>query len=167
VRPTKQDRNDLVTDRRNGAQTSDDAGSLPENGAGWLGQVVSNSSDVIGVLEEDGTVRHASPSVRAVLGYRPEDVVGTGIFDYVHPDDVERAFLALAETLATPGVLPPIEFRARRADGTWRHVEVVRNNLSDDPQVAGVVINVRDITERKRTEKTSFTGRGLCPLAVH
>jgi PAS domain S-box-containing protein len=105
--------------------------------------------------------------VRAVLGYWPEDVVGTGVFDYVHPDDVERAFLALAETLATPGVLPPIEFRARRADGTWRHVEVVRNNLSDDPQVAGVVINVRDITERKRTEKTSFTGRGLCPLAVH
>ena len=123
------------------------------NGAGWLGQVVSNSSDVIGVLEEDGTVRHVSPSVRAVLGYRPEEVVGTSVFDYVHPNDVQGALGALAETLATPGVLPPVEFRARRSDGAWRHVEVVRNNCLGDPSVAGVVINVRDVTERIRMEE--------------
>jgi diguanylate cyclase (GGDEF)-like protein/PAS domain S-box-containing protein len=148
-----QDRNDFAVLRSNGAQTSDDARRLPENGPGWLGQVVSNSSDVIGVLEEDGTVRHVSPSVRAVLGYRPEEVVGTGVFDYVHPDDVERALGALAETLATPGVLPPVEFRARRADGAWRHVEVVRNNFLGDRSLAGVVINVRDVTERVRVEE--------------
>jgi PAS domain S-box-containing protein len=98
---------------------------------------VARSLDVIGVLEEDGTVRHVSPSVRAVLGYRPEEVVGTSVFDYIHPDDVQRALEALAETLATPGVLPPVRFRARRADGAWRHMEVVRNNCLGDPSVAG------------------------------
>ncbi len=75
------------------------------------------------------------------------------VFHYVHPDDLEKALEALAETLVRPGVLPPLEFRARRVDGSWRHVEVVRNNRLDDPDVGGVVINVRDITQRKVAEE--------------
>jgi diguanylate cyclase (GGDEF)-like protein/PAS domain S-box-containing protein len=109
--------------------------------------------DVVAVLDADGTLRYVSPAVETMLGYAPEEVIGTGVFDYVHPDDVERALGALAETLVTTGALPPIEFRARCADGTWRHVEVVRNNRLDDPAVGGVVINVRDVTERKEAEE--------------
>jgi diguanylate cyclase (GGDEF)-like protein/PAS domain S-box-containing protein len=148
-----QDRSDFDDVGSTGVETPDDTRALPETSAGWLGQVVANSSDVIGVLEKDGTVRHVSPSVMQVLGYRTEDLVGSGIFDYVHPDDVQRASGALAETLAKPGVLPPVEFRVRGADGAWRHVEVVRNNCLDAPNIAGVVINVRDITERVRVEE--------------
>ena len=109
--------------------------------------------DIVAVLDADGTLRYVSPAAEAVLGYAPEEVVGTSIFDYVHPDDLSRASAALAETLVAPGGLPPLEFRARRADGAWRHVEVVRNNRLDDPAVGGVVINVRDITERKAGEE--------------
>ncbi|HLL40673.1 MAG TPA: PAS domain S-box protein [Rubrobacteraceae bacterium] len=109
--------------------------------------------DVVAILDADGTLRYASPAVEAVLGYAPEEVIGNRVFDYVHPDDLERAVEALAETLVASGALPPLEFRARRADGTWRHVEVVRNNRLDDPGVGGVVINVRDVTERKADEE--------------
>ena len=115
--------------------------------------LLQNVLDVVAILEADGTLRYVSPGVEAMLGYTPEQVTGTGAFDYVHPDDLERAVGALAETLVASGALPPLEFRARRADGTWRHVEVVRNNRLDDPAVGGVVINVRDVTGRKEAEE--------------
>ena len=109
--------------------------------------------DVVAILDVDGTISYASPAVETMLGYAPEEVIGTAIFDYVHPDDAERAVGALAETLVTPGVLPTLDFRARRADGEWRHVEVVPNNRLGDPGVGGLVITVRDVTERKEAEK--------------
>ncbi len=114
--------------------------------------VVQNVLDVVGVLDADGVLSYVSPAVEVMLGYAPEEVLGTEVFDYVHPDDLVRAFLALTETIETPGALPPMGFRVMCADGSWRHVEVVRNNRLDDPNVGGVVINIRDVTERKEAE---------------
>ncbi len=133
--------------RRNG--TEEAPGKAEESYRNLLQHVL----DVVAILEADGTLRYVSPGVEAMLGYTPEEVIGTGVFDYVHPDDLERAVGALAETLMTHGALPPIEFRARCADGAWRHVEVVRNNQLDNASVAGVVINVRDVTRRKEAEE--------------
>ncbi len=124
------------------------------DGAVSLGSLLQHALDVVAILDADGTLRYASPAVETMLGYAPEEVPGTAVFDYVHPDDLQRALGAFAETLATPGALPPLEFRARRADGVWRHVEVVRNNRLDDPGVGGVVITVRDVTERKEAEES-------------
>jgi len=124
------------------------------DGAVSLGSLLQHALDVVAILDADGTLRYASPAVETMLGYAPEEVPGTAVFDYVHPDDLQRALGAFAETLATPGALPPLEFRARRADGVWRHVEVVRNNQLDDPGVAGVVITVRDVTGRNESEET-------------
>ena len=122
-------------------------------GEAWPHSLLENTSDVIAVLEVDGTIRFASPAVKRMLGYSPEEVVGTSVFFFVHPDDYEGALEAFAETLEGPGVLPTLVFRARHSDGTWRHVEVVRNNRLEDPAVRGVVIDIRDITERRRTEE--------------
>lgn len=119
----------------------------------FLRSLLQHVLDVVAVLDAGGTLRYVSPAVEAMLGYAPEEVNGTAVFDYVHPDDRERAFGALDESLVRPGVLPPAEFRARRADGAWRHVEVVRNNRLDDSDVGGVVITVRDVTERKEAEQ--------------
>ncbi len=115
--------------------------------------LLKNVLDIVAILDADGTLRYVSPAIETMLGYRPEEVTGTAVFHYVHPEDLEKALEALAETLVRTGVLPPLEFRARRADGSWRHVEVVRNNRLDDPDVGGVVINVRDITQRKVAEE--------------
>ena len=123
------------------------------DGAVSLRSLLQHVIDVVAILDADGTISYVSPAVEAMLGYAPEEVTGTSVFDYVHPDDAERALGAFAESLATPGALPPLGFRARRADGAWRHVEVVRNNRLDDPAVGGVVINVRDVTERRKAEE--------------
>ena len=125
----------------------------PEHTERWLRSLIQHAYDVMGVLEADGTVRYVSPAVRRMLGYSPEEVIGTEVFNYVHPDDFEKTLGALAETLKTPRILPAMEFRARCANGSWRHVEVVRSNRLNDPNIAGVVINVRDITERKKAEE--------------
>ena len=76
--------------------------------------------DVVAVLDADGTVRYVSPAVETMLGYAPEEVVGNPVFDYVHSEDLERAVGALAETLVTPGALPPMGVVPTTRGGTWR-----------------------------------------------
>src|ERR671911_475859 len=111
--------------------------------------LVQYSSDIITILDTDGTVHYVSPAVERVTGYRPEEQVGTNAFGSVHPDDRERALDTFAEVLKRPGLHPPLEFRVLHKDGSWRHLEHVVNNLIDDPAVSGVVINSWDVTERK------------------
>jgi PAS domain S-box-containing protein len=114
--------------------------------------LVQNTSDIITILEADGTVRYISPAVERVIGYKPEEQVGINAFGSVHPDDRERALATFAEVLKKPGLHPPLEFRVPHKDGSWRYLEHVVNNLLDDPAMGGVVVNSRDITERKRAE---------------
>ena len=111
--------------------------------------LVQNSSDIITILEADGTVRYVSPAVERVMGYKPEEQVGTNAFGSVHPDDRYRALDTFAEVLKRPGLHPRLEFRVPHKDGSWRYLEHVVNNLLDDPAVQGVVVNSWDVTERK------------------
>ena len=119
----------------------------------WLRSAMHNASDMITVLDPSATIRYINPAVERILGYRPEELVGTPAFDYVHPEDIEFLSSSFAEALENPGVLPSIDFRLRRADGSWRHVEVIRNNRLDDHDVKGIVTTTRDIAERKRSEE--------------
>ena len=111
--------------------------------------LVQYSSDIITILEADGTVRYVSPAVQRVTGYKPEEQVGTNAFGSVHPDDREQALNTFAKVLKRPGLHPPLEFRVPHKDGSWRYLEHVVNNLLDDPAVRGVVVNSWDVTERK------------------
>jgi len=106
------------------------------------------------VTDPGGTIRYLSPSVERVLGYTPEEVVGTSTAEYVHPDDVERARGELEALLSKPGVHPAaVETRVRHKDGSWRHLEGMATNLLDDPAVEGLVFNQRDVTDRVRAEE--------------
>ena len=107
------------------------------------------------MVDPDGTLRYASPAFGQVLGYDPEEAVGKmNVLDHVHPDDLphvlEEAERALAEGRAASSTA---EYRFRHADGSWRWVESVGTYLLDDPQVGGVVVTSRDVTERKLTEE--------------
>jgi diguanylate cyclase (GGDEF)-like protein/PAS domain S-box-containing protein len=115
--------------------------------------LVRNASDVIAITEADGTFRYVSPSVERVLGYRPEDLNETSSFALIHPEDLENARSFHAEILTTTDATQTIEYRIRHADGNWHHVEAIGNNLLDDPSVRGIVINARDITERKLAQE--------------
>ena len=115
--------------------------------------LVQNSSDVITVVDAEGTIRYVSPAVERVSGYRPEELVGKSVFGFVKPDDLEGGRRIFADIWSQPGVHPPFEFRVLRKDGSWRHAEYSANNMLDDPGIRGVVLNQRDITERKEAEK--------------
>jgi len=115
--------------------------------------LIQYASDIITILEADGTVRYVSPAVKRVMSYKPEEQIGTNVFDTVHPDDRERALATFAEVLKKPGLHPPLEFRVSHRDGSWRSLEHVVNNPLDDPAVSGVVVTSRDITERKALEE--------------
>ncbi len=116
--------------------------------------LVQNSSDVVSVIEPDTTVRYVSPSVERVLGYEPSKLEGTKLAELMHPDDKTRvlSFLASAvrESETHPGL---IELRLRHRDDFWLHVETLRTNLLHDPNVKGIVLNTRDISERKEFEE--------------
>ncbi len=115
--------------------------------------LVQNSSDVITVMGADGTIRYQSPALERVFGHRPEDLSGRGLAEMVHPDDAARVGKVLAEAADLPGARRSVEARWRHGDGTWRHAETFVNNLLHDPTVRGIVLNTRDVTERKQLER--------------
>ena len=114
--------------------------------------LVQHSSDVITVVEADMTIRYQSPSIEVVLGYAADQLVGTKLSDLVHPNEVDLVTKVHNDFTARPAnTSARIEYRLRHADGTYRHVDNVRTNLLDDPDVGGIVINTRDITESKNS----------------
>jgi diguanylate cyclase (GGDEF)-like protein/PAS domain S-box-containing protein len=113
--------------------------------------LVQNSSDVFLIIDAAGRVSYQSPAVERVLGHEPMSGGGDG-FAHTHPDDRERLTAILSELAATPGTTRTIELRLRHTDGGWRMIEATGTNLLDDPVVSGIVVNYRDITERKRLE---------------
>ncbi len=115
--------------------------------------LVQNASDVIVILESDGTIRYASPALGRVLGLEAEDVVGENAAAFVDPVDRTKAMRIFAEAKGVPGTKPPVEFRLRHRVGAWRHLEVNRTNLLEDPAVGGLVFNLRDVTDRKVAEE--------------
>ncbi len=117
--------------------------------------LVQNSSDVFGVIGADAVVRYISPSVERILGYTPEEKIGRSVLDatLIHPDDLEVARSAFARILTSPDGSGSAEVRVLHKDGAWRYIEAVGNNRINDPSINGIVVNYRDITERKRLEE--------------
>jgi diguanylate cyclase (GGDEF)-like protein/PAS domain S-box-containing protein len=114
--------------------------------------LIENASDVVTVIDEDGTVTYDSPSCSAVLGYPVGFRIGQNGFSYVHPDDQERAIRTLAETAESHKRISHIEVRLRHADGSYRWIDASLADLRDEPSVNGFVANFRDITDRKLLE---------------
>src|SRR5215211_6562344 len=114
--------------------------------------LVQNSSDVISIVDADGGVRYHSESVRRVLGYDPAELVDGDPLSLVHPDDRERVARFVAEAALRPGVTAAETWRVRHRDGTWLHTETVAVNLLEDPNVRGLVLNTRDVSDRKELE---------------
>ncbi len=119
----------------------------------YFRSIIENTSDIITIIKADGTVTYESPSVERVLGYKPDELLGEIAFDYVHPDDQQVMMAKLRECLQTSGAVVSAEFRGRHKDGSWRALETIGNNLLHDPNVQGIVVTSRDITERKLVEE--------------
>jgi diguanylate cyclase (GGDEF)-like protein/PAS domain S-box-containing protein len=114
--------------------------------------LVQNSSHMVIVLDAGGGITYASPAFRRMLGYREDARPGQSVFELIHPDDVTDVRARFGEHLAGLAHGAGFGFRFLAADGSWRNIEALANNLLDDPAVGGVVFNCRDVTERTRAE---------------
>jgi PAS domain S-box-containing protein len=130
--------------RRRLAQTEERV--LRESGQ-RLDALLHNSSDMITVVTVDATVLYQAGSVRSVLGHTPRQLVGADLSAWVDPDDVPE-LLSLCQTPETAGA----ELNFRHADGSLRACEVRATSLLDHPAWVGVVLNIRDVSQRKRLE---------------
>jgi PAS domain S-box-containing protein len=118
-----------------------------------LRSLLEFSSDRLGVLDERGRYKFVSPAVERLMGYDPEQLLGTSGFEYVHPEDRDRVEAAFERLRENPEDTYRVEYRLRDADGDWRWVESRGTNRLDDPAIAGIVVNSREITERKERER--------------
>jgi PAS domain S-box-containing protein len=115
--------------------------------------LTENSTDLIFVLDPEGTITYASPSVGNLLGVSPDDIVGEDGFQFVHDEDREEIVGEFERVREDPDAMLRVEYRVADADGEWRYLEGVGRNLLDNQFVQGIVINARDITERKDRER--------------
>lgn len=114
--------------------------------------LIENVSDFILVMDADEIIRYMSPSVRRLLQYEPEEVIGQEGFWVVHQDDRQKAKDAVGSLVHSRDSSCFMELRIQHKNGSWRVMEVYLTNLLDDPTVEGIVINARDVTDRKMME---------------
>ncbi|MEV6598794.1 EAL domain-containing protein [Actinoplanes sp. NPDC051346] len=112
--------------------------------------LAQEANDIITIIDVRGILLYASPGLERALGYTPEQVEGTSVIDYIHPDDRQPATSALTAALSRFGCRSVWQARYRHADGSWRWMEVINTNLLHEPNVRGVVSTGRDITEARQ-----------------
>src|SRR5215467_3831298 len=107
--------------------------------------LVENSRDILTIRNADGRIRYANSSYRTVMGYQPEEMIGTTGLELLHPEDRPGVEEAMAQFWQNPGARGLTRYRARHAEGYWVTVEVCAFNLLHDPDVRGVVVQGRRI----------------------
>jgi diguanylate cyclase (GGDEF)-like protein/PAS domain S-box-containing protein len=117
---------------------------------GWL---VRNSSDFIMAVDAAGTIDYVSPSVERLLHAPAQELLNTPLTDLAHPEDVGQLRSLVERAMESPGSRVSGEWRIRQPDGTWMPVETVASSGSGDFDTTGVVLNTRDLLERKALEQ--------------
>ena len=115
--------------------------------------MIEHSSDALILTRPltDG-ILYASPAIGRVLGYTIDDLRGREVIDLIHPEHRDAALRLRDELMRSPGKVSVDETKVLHKDGSWRWIELTRSNLLDEPSVRAVVMNFRDVTERKQAE---------------
>lgn len=119
--------------------------------------LIENITDLIALVDDKGTIVYASPSTEKILGYKVENYLGMNLFELIHPDDLAASKNIFESVLEKEGnIASNTQYRFMDAFGNWRWQEASFHNLLNDSSIAAVVVNHRDITERKRAEEEIF-----------
>lgn len=114
--------------------------------------LIERSHDCISMLNADNERLYYSPSVTRILGYKPEELLGTDAHSLTHPDEIEEMRRIGDELRQAPNNSITYQARLRAKDGSWKRIEAIATNMLDDPDVGALVVNFRDISDRKSTE---------------
>ncbi|MCC6245209.1 MAG: EAL domain-containing protein [Gemmatimonadaceae bacterium] len=117
-----------------------------------MAALVHHASDLIVVVDTDGTTRYVSPSVEHIMGVQEDTLMGKCILNFIHEDDLEEARLLLGRLSRQADEQTEFVCRAARTDGEWRWLEVVGTNQLHTPSISGLVLNARDVTDRRELE---------------
>lgn len=123
----------------------------------WFRELLSNSNDLIIVLDEHARVLYANPANANTSGYDAETRLGGDDFAHIHPDDYDLAYAKFQEALSGNGDNEPVTIRFLKANGEWQFLECVLANCIDDPAIKGIIVNARDVTERTHLAKALRT----------
>lgn len=115
--------------------------------------LIEHALDIIMILTPDDTISYISPSAEKVLGYAVADLVGQNLVEFIHPEDWGTAHDRLTNTDQYANSTSSIEFRARHHDQSWRILEAISQPIVDSTATRRVMVNARDITERKRLDE--------------
>jgi PAS domain S-box-containing protein len=125
----------------------------PQQRESYYRAIIEHSADAIALLDGDGTVRFVSGAVERLSGFSPNELIGMDPLSRIHPDDLAHVSKALQNCRRHAGDRVSIEYRALHRNGSWQHREVIAVNRLDDPSIRAIIVNYRDITDRKRSEE--------------
>ena len=115
--------------------------------------MVQSSSDVVTILDLEGVVLYQSPSIKELLGYGPDELLGKQALGYVHPEDARAVRGVLYDAIKARGESALVEYRFRHKDGSWRYLETAGSLLTSGEGPVSVLLNSRDVTGRRKTEE--------------
>jgi PAS domain S-box-containing protein len=124
-------------------------------------ELFRNSLDIICIFDSKGIFIYVSPSMKHITGYAEAELIGKCCFDFIHPDDLNAAINAFAGVVKSENKGIATELRFHSAAGSWVYLEALGNNCLANPAINGIVINARDITERKRMESQLLNSQKL------
>ena len=115
--------------------------------------LTEQANDLVTSVDATGIYHYVSPSHQSILGYAPEEMLGRNIFEFIHPADKKSVFISWEAAFKNSTILAHVECRFKHANGSWITLEAIGRNCLNDPDVQGLIINARDITERIAMEQ--------------
>lgn len=125
----------------------------PSNSEAYFRSLIGDTLDIITVTDRTSKVLFVSPAVHRILGFQPEELLGTRVFKFIHPDDFFSAIKAFGRAIRHPGTPTLHSFRHRHKDGSWRMLECIGNYVKDASGHYRVIANTRDLGDRKKAEE--------------
>ncbi len=120
----------------------------------YFKEITENSSDILIITDEYGNIRYCSRSIERFTGYKPEEILGKSAFNFIHPDEVQRAATKYSKAIQANDIMLIHDgFRVAHKNGSEVYLDGIGRNLLNNPDIRGFVMNVRDITDRKLTEE--------------
>jgi diguanylate cyclase (GGDEF)-like protein/PAS domain S-box-containing protein len=118
----------------------------------WFKTLVQNQSDLVSVVGFDGVLSYVSPNSEKVLGFTPEEMIGTTGEDNIHPGDLERLMTSIGEQIGNDTDVKPVEYRLRRAEGSWAWLAATARLMPPEYGCDRFLVTARDVGERWRIE---------------
>ncbi len=115
--------------------------------------IIENAPDGVVLIDFDGKIKFASPAARTMFGYTTDDPGQIDPITATHPEDTPVVLAALSELIQNPSKILTLQYRFQHKQGSWRWIESTFSNLYAEPGVEAIIINFRDITDRKNAEQ--------------